>query len=150
MLIAETISAERVILNARVDCAKQVLRMVAEAAAIKMNLPEREILNALCERERLGTTAVGNGISIPHARLAGAKETKAWFVRLETPVDMDAPDNAPVDLFFVLLVPESANNDHLRVLSRIARLLRGVSNQTLIRRAETADQIIALFEAENA
>jgi PTS system nitrogen regulatory IIA component len=124
--------------------------MVAEPASAALHIPERDILNALCERERLGTTAVGSGISIPHARMPGAEKTIAWFVRLSEPIHMDAPDDLPVDLFFILLAPESANNEHLRVLSRIARLLRSPEAQERIRSAVSAEGIADIFAHEEA
>ena len=87
-------------------------------------LPEREIFDTILQRERLGSTGVGNGIAIPHGKLAGVKRITGVFARLETPVDFEALDDQPVDLVFLLLAPEGAGADHLKALSRIARVLR--------------------------
>ena len=150
MEIEELIAPERVFLHAQADCAKQVFRMVADPASGMLHVSDRDILDALCERERLGTTAVGNGISIPHARLEGLNHAIAYFVRLEKAIDMDAPDDRPVDLFFILFVPDGANNEHLRILSRIARFLRADDNQIMIRDADSVDSVISLFANEAA
>ena len=94
------------------------------AAAAITGIPEREIFDTILQRERLGSTGVGNGIAIPHGKLAGVKQITGVFARLETPVDFEALDDQPVDLVFLLLAPEGAGADHLKALSRIARVLR--------------------------
>jgi PTS system nitrogen regulatory IIA component len=97
---------------------------LAEKAAALTGLDGRDILEALLQRERVGSTAVGRGIAIPHGRLAGLQRIVSVFARLEQPVDFEAPDEEPVDLIFVLLAPEQAGADHLKALARVSRLLR--------------------------
>jgi PTS system nitrogen regulatory IIA component len=99
----------------------------------------------LLERERLGTTGVGNGIAIPHGKLAGLKQLFGMFARLEQPVDFDAIDEQPVDLIFLLLAPEAAGADHLKALARVSRLLRDRSVCEKLRGANQADAIYALL-----
>src|SRR5262245_2621282 len=103
---------------------KQVLQDLADKAAALTGLDGRDILEALLQRERVGSTAVGRGIAIPHGRLAGLERILSLFARLEQPVDFEAPDEEPVDLIFVLLAPEHAGADHLKALARVSRLLR--------------------------
>lgn len=148
MEISGLLDAKRVALNVRADCSKAVFRCVGELLAPMVGLPERTISNALIERERLGSTALGEGISIPHARLTGIEEPQAFFIRLSKPVDMDAVDDRPVDLFFILLVPEEADKEHLRALSRIARVLRAPGNIEMIRQTQDASAVASLLSSE--
>ncbi len=103
---------------------KQVLQDLATLAARGAGLGEREVFDALLQRERLGSTGIGNGLAIPHGRFAGLKSMVGAFARLDKPIDFEAVDGVPVDLVFVLLAPEDAGADHLQGLARIARLLR--------------------------
>jgi PTS system nitrogen regulatory IIA component len=116
---------------------KQLLQLLAEKAASVTGLPEREVFDTILQRERLGSTGVGNGIAIPH--ITGI------FARLETPVDFEALDDQPVDLVFLLLAPEGAGADHLKALSRIARVLRDPDTMAKIRATSEADAIHTLL-----
>ena len=124
---------------------KQVFQELAERAARATGLDERRILEVLLERERLGTTGVGNGIAIPHGRLDGLDRLYGFFARIEAPVDFDAIDSAPVDLVFLLLAPESAGADHLKALARVSRLLRDRNMCDKLRGSRTADALYALL-----
>jgi nitrogen PTS system EIIA component len=124
---------------------KQLLQLLAERAATETGLPEREIFETVLQRERLGSTGVGNGIAIPHGKMAGVKRITGVFARLENPVDFDALDDQPVDLVFLLLAPEGAGADHLKALSRIARVLRDGDTVAKIRGATDAAAIHALL-----
>ena len=108
----------------RANSKKQLLQLLAERAASLTGLPEREIFDTILQRERLGSTGVGNGIAIPHGKLPRVEKIVGVFARLAQPVDFDALDDQPVDLVFLLLAPESAGADHLKALSQIAHLLR--------------------------
>jgi PTS system nitrogen regulatory IIA component len=134
-----------VIAKLRATSKKQVLQELAKRAAESTGLPERQIFEVLLERERLGTTGVGNGIAIPHGKLAGLKQLFGMFARLEQPVDFDAIDEQPVDLIFLLLAPEAAGADHLKALARVSRLLRDRSVCEKLRGANQADAIYALL-----
>src|SRR6202008_1798345 len=85
---------------------------------------ERSVFEVLLQREKLGTTAVGYGVAIPHGKLPKLEKLFGFFARLERPIDFEAMDGQPVDLVFLLLAPEGAGADHLKALARIARLLR--------------------------
>jgi PTS system nitrogen regulatory IIA component len=103
---------------------KQLLQELSALAARGSGLNEREIYDSLLQRERLGSTGIGNGIAIPHGRFAELKQLVGVFARLDKPVDFESVDGVAVDLVFVLLAPEGAGADHLQGLARIARLLR--------------------------
>jgi PTS system nitrogen regulatory IIA component len=103
---------------------RQVLQGLAERAAVITGADEKAILEALVQREKLGSTGVGGGIAIPHARLPGIGRIVGMFAHLAQPVDFESLDDQPVDLVFLMLAPEAAGADHLKALARIARILR--------------------------
>ena len=124
---------------------KQALQELAKRAAELTGAHERQIFDVLLERERLGTTGVGNGIAIPHGKLADIKKMFGLFARLEPAVDFEAIDEQPVDLIFLLLAPEGAGADHLKALARVSRLLRDRSICEKLRGADQAEAIYALL-----
>ncbi len=145
MEIEDLLNQTGVIPKLRATSKKQVLQELAKRAAEATGLPERQIFEVLLERERLGTTGVGNGIAIPHGKLAGLQQLFGMFARLEAPVDFDAIDEQPVDLIFLLLAPEAAGADHLKALARVSRLLRDRGVCEKLRGANQADAIYALL-----
>jgi len=145
MDIADLLNPKGVIPALRVTSKKQALQELARRAAEVVGLPDRTIFEVLVERERLGTTGVGNGIAIPHGKLPGLKRLHALFARLETPVDFDAIDDQPVDLICVLLAPEQAGADHLKALARVSRLLRDRAICEKLRGTESRDALYAIL-----
>jgi PTS system nitrogen regulatory IIA component len=145
MQIADLIRPHAVIPNLRVTSKKQALQELSRRASDMIGLPERRIFEVLVERERLGTTGVGNGIAIPHGKLSELTSLSALFARLETPIDFDAIDDQPVDLICVLLAPESAGADHLKALARVSRLLRDRQVCDKLRGSESADAVYAIL-----
>jgi PTS system nitrogen regulatory IIA component len=145
MQIADLIRPHAVIPNLRVTSKKQALQELSRRASEMIGLPERRIFEVLVERERLGTTGVGNGIAIPHGKLSELTALGALFARLETPIDFDAIDDQPVDLICVLLAPESAGADHLKALARVSRLLRDRQVCEKLRGSESADALYAIL-----
>lgn len=145
MEIEDLLNQTGVIAKLRATSKKQVLQELAKRAAEATDLPERQIFEVLLERERLGTTGVGNGIAIPHGKLPGLKQLFGMFARLESPVEFDAIDEQPVDLIFLLLAPEAAGADHLKALARVSRLLRDRGVCEKLRGANQADAIYALL-----
>ena len=124
---------------------KQALQELAKRASDIAELNERVIFDALIERERLGTTGVGNGIAIPHGKLAGLDRLHGLFARLDKPIEFDSIDEQPVDLIFLLLAPECAGADHLKALARVSRLLRDRSTCEKLRGSEDPDALYALL-----
>jgi PTS system nitrogen regulatory IIA component len=150
MDIEDLISPASVVPNLRVSSKKHALQELARRAAEMTGLTERAIFEVLLERERLGSTGVGNGIAIPHGKLAGLKRLYGLFARLETPIDFDAIDEQPVDLIFLLLAPEAAGADHLKALARISRLLRDRGMCEKLRGADQPDALYALLTQSTA
>jgi nitrogen PTS system EIIA component len=124
---------------------KQLLQLLAERAAQITGLVERDVFDTIMQREKLGSTGVGNGIAIPHGKLKNVKNITGIFGRLETPVDFEALDDEPVDLVFMLLAPESAGADHLKALSRIARILREPETVKKLRGTKDATALFAFL-----
>ena len=150
MEISELISLEGIAANLRATSKKQALQDLARRAADVTGESERAIFEVLIERERLGTTGVGNGIAIPHGKLPGLDRLYGLFARLETPIDFDAIDEQPVDLICLLLAPESAGADHLKALARVSRLLRDRSVCEKLRGSDSAEAVYALLTESTA
>lgn len=129
----------------RVSSKKQALQELAARAAEILKRDEREIFETLNQRERLGSTGVGNGIAIPHGKLPKMDTLFGMFARLEKPVDFEALDGEPVDLVFLLLAPEAAGADHLKALARVARLLRDPEVAKKLRSSRDAAAIYAIL-----
>ena len=103
---------------------KRLLQDISEVANISYGFEQSLTLDALVERESLGPTGVGNGVALPHARLADADRVCGTFVLLEKPVDFGAADRQPVDIVFSLFAPENAGVEHLKALALVSRTLR--------------------------
>lgn len=145
MDLSDLIEVSAIMPALKANSKKQLLQLLAEKAAAVTELPERVIFDTILQRERLGSTGVGNGIAIPHGKLNGVKKIVGVFARLESPVDFEALDDQPVDLVFLLLAPEGAGADHLKALSRIARVLRDNETVNKIRGTRDANAIYALL-----
>ena len=145
MEITDLIKPESIVGDLKATSKKQVLQDLARKAADISGLHERTIFDILMERERLGTTGVGNGIAIPHGKLASLDRLYGVFARLDVAVNFHAIDDQPVDLIFVLLAPELAGADHLKALARISRLLRNKSICEKLRGTNSPDALYALL-----
>ena len=145
MEIADLLSIDSVVPNFRATGKKQALQELAVLAAKLTGQPERSIFDVLLEREHLGTTGIGNGIAIPHGKLAELDHLYGLFVRLPQGVPFDAIDDEPVDLIFLLLAPESAGADHLKALARVSRLLRDRTICDKLRGSDDGDALYALL-----
>ncbi|MDP1630501.1 MAG: PTS IIA-like nitrogen regulatory protein PtsN [Caulobacter sp.] len=128
---------------------RQVLSAVADIAARNFHLEAGDILEALLEREAAGSTGLGNGVAIPHARLASLPRMQGVFMRLEQPTAFESLDHQPVDLIFALFAPPQADTEHLRTLARVSRLLRQGDLRQQLRQARTAEAIHALLARES-
>lgn len=145
MEIAEILTAEGVLPSLAAANKRQALEEIAKAASPIAGIPDRAIFDVVLERERLGTTGVGNGIAIPHGKLAGLGRLYAFFARMETPIGFDAIDDRPVDLIFLLLAPSDAGADHLKALARVSRLLRDAELCDQLRGAKDARALYKLL-----
>jgi PTS system nitrogen regulatory IIA component len=124
---------------------KALLAELASRAAAHFKLDERRLFDRLLERERLGSTGIGGGIAIPHARMAGISAPLGLFARLAQPIDFDSIDERPVDIVFLLVAPEGAGADHLKALARVSRLLRDRGLVEKLRATDSADALYALL-----
>ncbi|WOI52895.1 PTS sugar transporter subunit IIA [Parvularcula sp. LCG005] len=141
--IRSFLSSENVIVSMEASCKRSVLKQLAAHAQKTMGLDETSLLDSLLEREQLGSTGIGRGVAVPHAR-AEISQMRGIFARLAQPVDFDSIDDRPVDLVFLLLAPERADADHLKALSRVARLLRSDEVQDAMRGAADAEALYAI------
>lgn len=115
---------------------------------IAQNIPSldcQEVFSRLVGRERLGSTGIGQGVAIPHARSPHCKEPIASFLKLAEAIDFDAVDGEPVDLIFVLLVPEQADDAHLTLLGQVAGIMNDAATRTALRRAENQPELHRLL-----
>lgn len=116
---------------------KAALEAASEAiAAARPQLDARRLLEALLERERLGSTGLGTGVAIPHCRMKDCGAPAASLLRLREPVDFGAPDDEPVDLLFTLVVPDGERQRHLQLLANLAAVFEQAANRASLRRAE--------------
>ena len=145
MNISDLLAPDAIIPALKAQSKKQLLQELAARAHAQTRLPERRIFETLIERERLGTTGVGQGIAIPHGRMAGVAKITGVFARLENAIDYEAVDSQPVDLVFMLLAPENAGADHLKALARVSRLLRNQATCEKLRAAGTAEALYAIL-----
>lgn len=145
MDLSDLISSEGIIPALRANSKKQVLQELSRKASEMTGLAQRDIFDTLLQRERLGSTATGNGIAIPHGMLSGLQRVTVLFARLDKAVEFEAIDEKPVDLVFLLLAPERAGADHLNALSRISRLLSKASMAQKLRSSNDRDTLYALL-----
>jgi PTS system nitrogen regulatory IIA component len=145
MEIEQLLRPDSVIAHLRATSKKQALQDLAKRAAEITGLHARAIFDVLLERERLGSTGVGNGIAIPHGKIGGLDRLYGLFARADQPIDFDAIDEQPVDLIFLLLAPEGAGADHLKALARVSRLLRDRSVCEKLRGSDSGDALYALL-----
>ena len=150
MDLQDLVAPEGVVAHLKVSSKKQALQELSARAAEVTGLSERHIFETLLERERLGSTGVGQGIAIPHGKLAEATRLYGLFARVDTPIDFDSIDDRPVDLIFLLLAPETAGADHLKALARISRLLRNPSIVEKLRGTEDNAALYALLTEPSA
>lgn len=150
MEIADLITPQNVIAQLRVISKKQALQELAKRAGAMTGLHERAVYDVLIERERLGSTGIGNGVAVPHGKLPGLDRLYGLFARLDRPIGFEAVDDQPVDLIFLLLAPEAAGADHLTALARISRLMRDRAICEKLRGTDNADALYALLTDETA
>jgi PTS system nitrogen regulatory IIA component len=150
MALADLLQQDAIIPALKVNSKKQLLQELAAKAAKITGVPEREVFDVILQREKLGSTGVGHGIAIPHGKLGTITKITGVFARLESAVDFEALDDQPVDLVFLLLAPEGAGADHLKALSRIARVLRDQDLVTKLRATDSDTAIYAFLNQEQA
>ncbi len=121
-LVAKLLPPGNVVLDLPVSSKKRLFEQIGLLFENHHGIARNRVFDSLFDRERLGSTGLGQGVAIPHGRLKGLKEALGAFVRLAQPVPFDAPDGKPVTLVFTLLVPEQATEKHLQILSELAQM----------------------------
>ncbi len=150
MTLDEFLPPSAILTHIRAGSKKQLLTEIAKSVGQSVGIEERPICQALAERERLGSTGIGEGIALPHAKVAGLDKLTVTFARLAQPVDFDAADDEPVDLIAALLMPEDEDQqgEYLKVLSKISRRLKNPELRQKIRGAQSQSAIFALLTGE--
>jgi PTS system nitrogen regulatory IIA component len=150
MPLTDLLTPQAVMPALKVNSKKQALQELAARAAALCGRSDREVLDVLAQRERLGSTGIGNGIAIPHGKLPKLERLFGVFARLDRPIDFEALDGQPVDLLFLLLAPEAAGADHLKALARVARLLRDPEVARKLRESRDAEAIYMVLTTSPA
>jgi PTS system nitrogen regulatory IIA component len=145
MTITDLVAPEAIVPALKASSKKQALQELAARAATLTGQSERSIFEVLLQREKLGTTAVGYGVAIPHGKLPKLARMFGMFARLDRAIDFEALDGQPVDLVFLLLAPEGAGADHLKALARVARLLRDQDTANKLRAARDREALYAVL-----
>ena len=146
MKICQLLSPETTFVCDEVTSKKKVLEKVSQIVADKCSISSKCVFESLVCREKLGTTALGNGVAIPHGRISECQQAISVFLLLETPIDYDAPDKQSVDIIFAILVPEEAHNDHLRHLAEVAEILSQQKLLTKLRHAHCGEALYDILE----
>ena len=146
MLISELLDTERVLCQASSSSKKRVLEDLATLLTNAVpGFSDGEIFNSLIERERLGSTGLGNGVALPHGRMSGLKAPFAAMIVLNDGIDFDAIDTKPVDILFALLVPEESTDEHLQILAKLAEMFSANEVCTELRACTTSHQCLSLI-----
>lgn len=149
MKLTHYLKPEQILLNLSGPTKEEGLRLIARSLAsnpISSTIGEEVIYEALNARENLGSTGIGDGIAIPHAKLPHIDSMVACFARSQAGIDFDAIDKEPVKLFFALLVPDNSAGLHLKALARISRLLKSEGFRESLLKMETSDEIYRAFQ----
>jgi nitrogen PTS system EIIA component len=142
---------ERIGCNSEAASKKRVLELLGQRLAESVpELTQDLVFDALLERERLGSTGLGKGIALPHARMAEVTQAMGAFIKLDQGIDFDAIDGEPVDLAFAMLVPEEATDDHLQLLSKLATMFIDSAFCNALRKAENDQDLYRLIRQREA
>src|ERR1700756_5669301 len=150
MPLIDLVAPNAILPALKINNKKQALQEIAARAAVLTGQNERVIFETLMQRAKLGSTAVGNGIAIPHGKMSNLTRLFGLFARLERPVYFEELDGQRVDLIFLLLAPEGAGADHLKALARVARLLRDPTVAHKLRASEDAEALYAVLAMPSA
>ncbi|WP_461519054.1 PTS IIA-like nitrogen regulatory protein PtsN [Porticoccus sp.] len=151
MKLTDVLLPENIVANAPGGSKKRVLENLSDFLSERMDgVTADELYQGLLSRERLGSTGIGEGVAIPHCRLASCINITGALIKLQEPVDFDAIDGEPVDLIFALIVPEEQNDQHLQVLSLIAELLQDESVREELRQADSNESLYRAATADRA
>ena len=145
MNINDMLSDEAFLINFDGTSKKQVLEELSKLAEVKLGVNSRTLLENLTKREKLGSTAVGNGIAIPHANISSIDRPFVFVSTLVNGLDFNSTDDLPVDIIFLLIAPDNKGSEHLQALALISRLLRNKELTTKLRGCKSAESAIAVI-----
>lgn len=145
--LSNLLTADQVLLDLDASSKKRVFEHAGMLFESRLGLARSVIFDSLFAREKLGSTGLGQGVAIPHGRIKGLKQAAGAFLRLITPVPFDSPDGRPVDLLFVLLVPEQATEEHLQILSELAQRFSDRAFREKLKAAPDQPAVVELFTA---
>ena len=146
MKLYEFIPLSSIFINVDVDSKKNAFKVIANFFEKKNPSLVGQITEKLNERERLGTTTIGNGVAIPHTKVDGLEKTQVLFIRFSSKVDFSAADEKMVDIVFSIIAPETCQSEHLLILSSISNFLKKENSIQKLRKEKTAEDIYKLFE----
>ncbi|MCC5999581.1 MAG: PTS sugar transporter subunit IIA [Pararhodobacter sp.] len=147
MELAALVNPQAVRLFGTIKSKKRLFQEIADIAAAAWGIDPAQAVDALQERESLGSTGVGQGVALPHARIDGVERVRGVFVRLENTLDYGSVDRAPVDLVFALFAPHEAGVEHLKALALVSRMLRDNSLCAKLRANSETDKLFAILTA---
>ena len=150
MKITDIISNKNIYLNFSSISKKALFKTIAEKVSSQTKVNQNEVLEKLNYREKLGSTNLGDGIAIPHAKIDGIENIFSLFIRLENSIDFSTTDTKGVDLIFVIIAPEESKTEHLLALSTISKFLRIKNNVNKLRKLKSNEAIFNLFSKVNA
>ena len=145
MLLSDILAPQRVLAGAHASSKKRALELLSQLLAETADTTPQEIFASLTARERLGSTALGYGVALPHGRMKKLTATRGAFVQLTQGVDFDAADRGPVDLLFAIVVPEQCTEEHLQLVAQIAELFSNESIRNQLRLAKDADALLEML-----
>ena len=141
--LAQYLDTDRILVSGEMSSQKRVFEILGELLITGLeDIQDTQISMELQARERLGCTALGHGVAIPHCRINNVTEIRSAIIKLTTGIDFDAPDDKPVDLIFALLVPQQADQEHLETLSELAQFLSDEKNRIRLRKCQGAQALL--------
>ena len=149
MNLTDIIPLNNIYLDVNVSSKKALFKEVAAKISNKLNIDQNNLLEKLNEREKLGSTGIGNGIAIPHGKVNGIKKVFSLFLRTKSLIDFSSSDLMGVDIIFVIIAPEESKTDHLLALSEISKFLRKNKNKEALRMLKTNHEVFELLSQSN-
>ncbi len=151
MSITELLNPERIACQQDSSSKKRSLEVLSDLLAGAVpDYTQAEIFDSLVARERLGSTGLGNGVALPHGRLRSLKQPIAALLTLKQGIDFDAIDRKPVDLLYALLVPESSDEEHLKILAQLAALFSNPEFCSRLRNCSSSEQCLELIHNQSS
>jgi PTS system nitrogen regulatory IIA component len=147
MTVSALLSPDRIFIDTDISSKKRLLEFIAKTVASQFGLSQPALYNNLLNRERLGSTGLGKGFAIPHTRMLNLDTTIACFIRLDQPIKFEAPDNEPVDLVFSIIIPENATDEHLQILSSLAKIFSQSEVCDAIRKAGSGEEVANIIDS---